>query len=254
MLIKRLILGDMHGLINIYEAIYHIEKPDEVICLGDYVDSFDVPVEEQEDAVHRLVKMKENHKNDKFTILLGNHDFHYLYGAPQIERYSGFSMSTYLWAEDYFTDLIEDQKIQIVYVDEINKTVYSHAGISNTWFNDWKFTSLNDINSILTEEVGGNLEPLRFKFGEHYNPYGDTIWNGCLWIRPKSLSTDMFKENGITWRQIVGHTPGYHIKSMLNDGLMICDAIGKYTSEYLVQYLDVTGEVILEEIKSYVNE
>lgn len=252
-MIKRLILGDMHGLINIYEAIYHIENSDEVICLGDYVDSFNVPIEEQEDAMHRLMKMKEEHKNDKFTILLGNHDFQYLYGAPQIERYSGFSMFTYQWANKYFNELVDAGKIQIVYVDHVNNIVYSHAGISNTWFNDWKFSSLDDINSIFTEKVGGNLEPLRFNFGEHYNAYGDTTWNGCLWIRPKSLSSDMYKDEK-EWRQIVGHTPGYTIRKMNNNNLIIADAIGKSTSEYLVQYLDENNNIIIEEIKSYVHE
>lgn len=248
---KRLILGDMHGLIDIYKKIYKLEKPDDVICLGDYVDSFDVKVEHQEYNMKELIHMKDKHKNGEFIVLLGNHDFQYLYGYPQYERYSGFSWTTFHWAHEYFNQLVKEGKIQIVYVDEKNKIVFSHAGISNTWFNDWEFNSLEDINSILTEEKGGNLEPLKFSYGENYNPYGDTVWNGCTWIRERSLMSDMYiDEDGYTWKQIVGHTPGYEVR-ILNDGkLVIADAIGKKKSQYIIQTLSNEGIIINTDIKT----
>ena len=235
---KRLILGDMHGLIDVYQKIYKKENPDEVICLGDYVDSFDVDVKYQEQNMKYLVEMKDNHTKGNFIILLGNHDFQYLYGYPQYERYSGFSWTTFHWAHEYFNKLVNEKKIQIIYIDNINKTIFSHAGICNTWFNDWQFKSLEDINNLFTEEVGGNLEPLKFALGEDFNPYGDSVWNGCTWIREKSLLSDMYKDQDeYVWNQIVGHTPSNKVR-VLNDGkLIIADAIGKKHSEYIIQTL-----------------
>lgn len=243
---KRLILGDMHGLIDVYQKIYKKENPDDVICLGDYVDSFDVDVKYQEYNMKQLVEMKKNHDKGEFIILLGNHDFHYLYGYPQYERYSGFSWTTFEWAHKYFTELVDDKTIQLIYKDDANKILYSHAGITNTWLNDWTI-NVDELNEILFRNRFNEVQILCFSHEQPYNSYGDNVHQSCIWVREKSLLSDMYKDkNGLVWNQVVGHTPGWNIRT-LNDNLKICDALGKKLSEYLVQIYD-------EESKKIVNE
>ena len=245
---KRLILGDMHGLIDVYQKIYKKENPDDVICLGDYVDSFDVDVKYQEYNMKCLEEMKNNHNKGEFIILLGNHDFHYLYGYPQYERYSGFSYTTFQWAHKYFTELVDNKTIQLIYKDDVNKTLYSHAGITNTWLNDWTI-HIDELNDILFRNRFNEVQILCFSHEQPYNSYGDNVHQSCIWVRENSLMSDMYKDkNGLIWRQIVGHTPGYNIRT-LNDNLIICDALGKKSSEYLIQlYDDETKEIVYENI------
>ena len=246
---KRLILGDMHGLINVYQQIYEKENPDDVICLGDYVDSFDVDVKYQEYNMKCLVEMKKNHDKGEFIILLGNHDFHYLYGYPQYERYSGFSYTTFQWAHKYFTELVDNRTIQLIYKDDVNKILYSHAGITNTWLNDWTI-QIDELNDILQRNRFNEVQILCFSDEKPYNSYGDNVHQSCIWVREKSFLSDMYKDkDGLVWKQIVGHTPGYTIRK-LNDNFIICDSIGLNSSEYLVQfYDDTTKKIISEEIK-----
>ena len=40
MMFKRLVIGDFHGHFESLKAIYDLEKPYEVIHLGDYFDNF----------------------------------------------------------------------------------------------------------------------------------------------------------------------------------------------------------------------
>ncbi len=247
---KRIILGDMHGLIDVYQKIYNKEQPDDVICLGDYVDSFDVDVKYQEYNMKCLVEMKNNHDKGEFIILLGNHDFHYFYGYPQYERYSGFSWTTFQWAHKYFIELIDQRIIQLIYKDDVNKILYSHAGITNTWLNDWTI-HIDELNDILQRNRFNEIQILCFSDEKPYNSYGDNIHQSCIWVREKSLISDMYKDkDGFVWNQIVGHTPGYKIRTF-NDKLKICDALGKNTSEYLIQlYDDETKEIIYESIEN----
>ena len=242
---KRLILGDMHGLWDNYLEIYNYENPDEVICLGDYLDSFTVSHARQEYGVKELFHLQASHhlKNKgKFIILLGNHDFHYLYGYPSIEKYSGFSYHTLSWACLYLNEMLKQKRIKAVYIDYKNKIIYSHAGISNTWINEWNL-KLYDINDLLDNQ---KMDPFMFTHKE-YDPYGDSIYSSCLWIRPSSLHSDMYKdENGEIWKQIVGHTPIKSIENTEDLKLFVCDAIPyKY---YLLHYFDDNDNFVKEEI------
>ena len=82
MLYKRLIFGDFHGHFNSLNQIYQDEKPYSVIHLGDYFDNFHGSADSIKDAFTNLLKLREDHlsdtKNGDFTLLLGNHDYHYI--------------------------------------------------------------------------------------------------------------------------------------------------------------------------------
>ena len=262
-MIKRIVLGDMHGHIDHVKDIYDYEKPDEVIMLGDYLDSGSVLLKDQYKAFDELIKMKENHKDpNKFILLIGNHDFHYMYDRAS---YSGYSNNTWVTMHHTLMKLFERKKMQFIYVDKINNIIYSHAGISNIWFNEHcnNISELEDINQL-------NFRSFDFTYGNSFNVFGDDPLNGPLWVRPMSLSKNMLaNKNGEKYVQIVGHTqtkqpvmfdyngnlhldydnlkdiklitidnlPFYYIKETLNDDMNIIERKiverKKYESSYI---------------------
>ena len=243
---KRLVLGDMHGLWETYLEIYDKENPDEVICLGDYVDSFTVGKAKQEYGVKELFALKRRHESafkGRFIILLGNHDFHYLYGYPTLEKYSGFNWTVFRWAHPWFNNAMKEKLISIIYADYKNKIVYSHAGITNTWINDWNL-KIYDINDKLN--ATDTLDFLKIRY-DHYDAYGENEYNSPIWVRPTSLFNDMFiDDNKEKWTQIVGHTGTEKISISPDEKLFLCDTIPH--KEYLMQYLDDEGKIINYEI------
>ena len=104
--------------------------------------------------------------------------------------------------------------------------IFSHAGISKTWFSTFGFKDIKHIN---------NCEPSeRFAFtpNSYVDCYGDSITQPCVWIRPQPLITDALDG----YIQVVGHTPVKKItnlKSIKDEWpeIWLCDCL---PDEYLV--------------------
>ena len=232
-MIKRIVLGDMHGHIDHVKDIYDYEKPDEVIMLGDYLDSGSVLLKDQYKAFDELIKMKENHKDpNKFILLIGNHDFHYIFNG---EYYSGYKIETQqLCGNILKSAVIEDKDIIPIYVD--NNIIFSHAGVTNTWMtlHNLKLEDVNKIDSMR------DLHKFRFT---GWNMYGDDPKNSPIWVRPNSLISDMYGD----YKQIVGHTHTYTPLTDLN--FIAIDTMPNY---YIVQELEdskVINETIINNTK-----
>lgn len=113
---------------------------------------------------------------------------------------------------------------QWIYVE--GNIIFSHAGISKTWFKDSGFKNLDDINTRQPSELFGFIPEHPFDFS------GDSITQPCVWIRPQSLVEDALDE----YIQVVGHTPVKKItnlKSIKDEfpEIWLCDNLPK---EYLV--------------------
>lgn len=249
---RRVVIGDIHGRWELFNTIYNRENPDIVICLGDYLDSFDISSNEQYECLNKLISIRNEHEqihgNDTFIMLMGNHDYHYIYDT---EQYSGKSQETKVLCKPILHKMIDEHILKRCFVDHVNKTIYSHAGVSNTWMNDWKVNSLDEINTI-------QLDSFIFTYGDSFSPYGDTKYASPIWIRPWSLGHDMWKdENDEIWRQVVGHTEckdgivDFNIVKFTNHiehiPLILCDAI---TKQYMVEHLDYNGNIIDVEYKN----
>lgn len=73
----------------------------------------------------------------------------------------------------------------MICIGDGNKTIYSHAGVSMNWFNQWiKSGSLTDINTIETEAF-------KFTYRNGGDYYGSSSWNSPLWIRPEGLKNHL---------------------------------------------------------------
>ena len=241
---KRIILGDPHGRLDPIKQIYDNEQPDEVIILGDYFDSFNIDAYVQRECYDNIINLRKEHLNQhkgRFVMLIGNHDMHYM--DEKFGRCSGWnpltaSQASYPLCRDWNKEILK-----MIFVDEINHTIYSHAGISMNWFDYWiKSKSLGDIKTIETKAFC-----FTYKDGGDY--YGSSSWNSPLWIRPEGLKKCPYKdERGIVWSQIFGHTePNAPFHWIDNDANFYgVDCIKK---GYMVEILDRSNKLIMREIK-----
>lgn len=239
----RVVIGDPHGRWGYVKQIYDNVKPDEVIILGDYFDSFNIDAYTQRECYDNIIKLRNEHlekgKGD-FIMLIGNHDFHYM--DERFGRCSGWNPLTCSQADYPLCRDWENEVLQFVYVDYKNFTIYSHAGVSQKWFDSWcKDKELEDINSLPSKAFC-------FTFKEGGDYYGSSVYNSPLWIRPEGLMKAPYVDyNGDTWNQIFGHTePGtpIHWKQEFEDYIADFYGIDCIYKHYLIEYLDDNGKLL----------
>ena len=238
---KRIVIGDPHGRWGYVKQIYDKEQPDEVIILGDYFDSFNIDPYDQRDGYNNIIELRNEHlKKNKgdFIMLIGNHDFHYM--DENFGRCSGWnpmtcSIASYPLCRDWEAGILK-----FVHIDYKNFTIYSHAGVSKMWFNEW-CKELDDINTLKTKAF-------LFTYKGGGNVYGTSIYSSPLWIRPEGLKKSPFVDyNGDMWNQVFGHTepdtPIYWKQEFedYNAEFYGIDCIYKH---YLIEELDDKGIII----------
>lgn len=244
---KRLVLGDVHGHIEQVKYAYEKENPDEVIILGDYFDSFVVKPTQQMECMYAINAMRKIHEGiygkGTFITVMGNHDFHYL---TNFEKYSGWNPETAKLAKQILQKMDDDNQLPVVYIDRLNKTIYSHAGVSMSWMKGrCNCYDLNEINTL-------PYDNLRFTYQEGGNSFGSSKFNSPIWIRPSSLLSDMYADKyGEQWTQVVGHTHTYST-NIFNDieDKPILYVIDCLINEYIVETFDDHNKLISREIVS----
>ena len=212
---KIIVIGDIHGHDSWKKIIAHEQTFDKVVFLGDYWDSFRMSPKQQEQNYLDICEFRESNP-DKVITLLGNHDFHYIYPA----QYSGWKSSTRYLATPLLEKDIRENKLPFVYKHE--DILFSHAGITNYWMN-------NVANCLLEDLLEGKVQLKLFDWNGKLgmDPYGDTISNSPIWVRPHSLKCDFLDG----YRQVVGHTHRSTIQWKFIDTLYFFDSLPK---EYLV--------------------
>lgn len=217
---KRCIFGDLHGHYDSFFKLYAKEEPDEVILLGDYLDSFTINSQGCANCLNSILKLKEDHEkhSGKFIILLGNHELHYVLPG---EYYSGHKLETQGLVYKVLSESILNGTIQPIYFED--NTIYSHAGITNTWMDNNGLESLEEVNKV--ESI---LDLGKFRF-TGFNRYGDSVESGPMWVRPKSLTKDHYQN----YTQIVGHTPMK--QSMQIDNLYFIDCMPR---QYIIETIE----------------
>lgn len=196
---KTLLIGDIHGRTT-WKEIIQKESPNRVVFFGDYFDSFNISGIDQIHNFNEIIQFKET-TDIEVIMLVGNHDHHYLYVG---ETYSGYQPA--LQHDIYFTLNKNTKHLQAVYL--FDNILCSHAGISPIWldqsFSSWsKSTMVNDINELY------NYQPRKFNFSHKgFDPYGDSVEQGPLWIRPRSLMKSNKGDDGLKkhFIQVFGHT------------------------------------------------
>ena len=195
---KTVVIGDTHCHTSWKKVLEQNQDADKVIFLGDYYDTFDdVLRAKADDNFNEILDLKRK-EPDKYVILLGNHDYHYLINDSS-ERYSGYSNGTCRGAHKILTDAVEKDLIQVLYIQD--NIIFSHAGVSEYWLKE--VACLDSPEKVTFDLMMQYPYPLSFNTFEGYNSYGESISQSPIWIRPNSLIKD--KLDGFD--QIVGHTP-----------------------------------------------
>jgi len=235
---KTLILGDTHGRSNWKDVLAAHPDAARVVFMGDYLDSFNISGVEQLYNFNEIIRFKE--ETDKEVImLLGNHDHHYLDVG---ETYSGYK-AAHKWD---FNDALKKNMhhLQIAYL--LDDVLFTHAGVSPIWMDDtfgytgWtRETLVADLNELY------KAKPTLFNFSHlGWDPSGDSVEQGPMWIRPRSLMKSNKGDNGLKkhFRQVVGHT---QVKNIFDSFVASEKAMG--SRYYLVDAMEEGGYVIYED-------
>jgi predicted MPP superfamily phosphohydrolase len=243
---KTVVIGDIHGR-SVWKLIVEIEKPDRVIFIGDYFDSFDIKGVDQLSNFQDIIAFKESGQCE-VIMLIGNHDYHYF---PEIGN-TGTSGYQHIFAPSIQYVVGDNRKhLQMAY--QMDEYLFTHAGVSSKFLDNvfmdygWKTENIaTDLNELF------KYKPKQFEFGmavnirkmSYLDPSGDNEEQSPIWIRPRSL----FKVNHDTLRkqviQIFGHTQIEKI-----------DTKGLSTGEryYLIDCLGTSGQyMIIDDL--YMNE
>ena len=209
---KRIIIGDVHCNRGWEKLVKAHPDADEIIFVGDYLDPysrFDKYDEDCVEGVKNFIKIVDFKRAnpEKVTLLIGNHDFHYLSGAKEsCSRYDD-----YFWNQcnPLFDELYKNGEIQVV--KQFCNVLVSHAGVSPAWFEahiveKMSEFSIEEIAVKVNELFISKIEAFRF-FKMDFDGYGDHPMQSPMWIRPTSLKFEMSKlEYPKLITQVVGHT------------------------------------------------
>lgn len=196
---KTIFIGDIHGR-DIWKDIVSQENPDQVVFIGDYFDSFDVPAAVQIHNFKEIIAFKEA-GDCQVVMLIGNHDWHYLKNRNSTSTYSGYQHKHAL----EIAHVLEQNMHHLQMAYQFEGFLCTHAGVSIEWLaaNGFKEINVDEIANIVNEIF--QERPERFDHNG-MNPYGDNTYQTPIWIRPASLITINADALAPHVVQVVGHT------------------------------------------------
>lgn len=231
---KNIVLGDIHGRSS-WKLAVDLEKPDRVIFVGDYFDSYDLKTEEQINNFLDIVEYKKT-SGVEVVMLIGNHDHHYF---PEI-GYTG--TSGYQEIGKYQIEHVIDanrEHLQMAY--GFSNYLFTHAGVSTVFMNDVFGLGGWSVDNVVVElNELFRYKPHAFEF-TGWDPYGNDDKQTPIWIRPAALmrankNTELKRQ----YVQVFGHTQQERL-----DLKAIEKAAGnKY---YCVDCLGTSGEYLIIE-------
>jgi hypothetical protein len=191
---KQLILGDIHGRSIWKDILNKHEDVDRVVFIGDYVDTHEsITGELQLNNLLDIIEYKKNN-SEKVILLVGNHDYQYWPGSPDIGNYSGFQRKMLSKFQETFRD--NKKLFQICFEDEYG-TVYSHAGFTKSFVNK----KLGHFDVSYINDIWRHSPETFCFYKSDWSSCGNDINQSCIWVRPGSLF-----EDSIDKFQIIGHT------------------------------------------------
>jgi hypothetical protein len=229
---KTVIIGDIHGRTIWKEIVKREQDATQFVFLGDYFDPYNTPLENivnpygpltPERLVTNFTDILDFKKNSekKVILLVGNHDLHYMAKVPSSSRYN-IDLRTLLSVEVDLKKLVHSGMLQLC--SHSAGIWYSHAGFSNTWLRDNRL-KLNEaeLNGHFKEALVADLSDNPYGFVEKdyaTDIFGDDVYQGPLWIRPKSVKRDC----PVDIYQIVGHTQN-NLKITEFSDVVLCDSL-----------------------------
>lgn len=231
-MIKRYnIIGDIHGR-TCWKGLVRDDAVN--IFLGDYLDPYDedkikVGVDDLAN-LKEIVRFKKAHPET--ILLLGNHDWHYLFN----EHYSRYNERF----SSVFSDFFKNNWNFFTMACSIeNAMLVTHAGVTRPWLDMVGLQECQapdeiaeNINHLVLEQYGfvWLTASRTFRKGDWM---GESDTASPIWVRPRALLTHNAVPDGF---QIVGHTQMSCIETRNN--VYFVDCLGTNPSSLLVTIND----------------
>ena len=239
------VVPNLHGRTCWQEPAQHFLDThgpvDQVVFLGDYVDSFEVSNEQQLSNFTDVIAFKKADPK-RVMLLLGNQRFQYLYLSTV--KLFGFNEDLYPSLHLYYK--LHSELFQMVH--QVQNTLFAHADISQEWLthHEQKISQrryqlaaagqscqlAGMLNSLL-RSPGGPL--LLWELTEEHS--GTAPFDGPVCIRPDALRASL--PPGLT--QVVGHTHVPEITTFHDEAtgsrVIFMDCLSTKT-EFLTLHLD----------------
>jgi len=233
---KLLIIPDVHGIDSWKESVCEALLTNDVhiIFLGDYVDSFTIDTYKILDNLYEIIKLKKIYP-DRITLLLGNHDYAYVFGKVAI---SGFNFVRWANYRQAFNDNWDLFDLAWGFQGQYKYTLITHAGLTESFFRE-VVRDITDKKSVMYDVLINETDiswidmPLHTLLNYFKDQCG-LMWQiglerwgiyesgSIIWADRRELINDSFK--GID--QIVGHTALNSleiVKTKNNDNLYFTD-------------------------------
>lgn len=222
---KILIVPDVHGRTFWHQAKELMDQVDQIVFLGDYLDPYPhegISFDEAFEEFNEILEFKKEYP-DLVTLLVGNHDMHYIIDEFMNCSRRNIEMQGQLH-ELYNSNL---DLFKLIHIED--DWIFSHAGVYKAWMDKYEFTLENlNLQTFLNSHWPA-LEDLSLYRGGR-NSVGSCIWAD---IR-ESVGHDLIPN----YKQVVGHT-------QLNEKPYITDTIA---------CLDVRRCFILDTETNEINE
>lgn len=205
-----IIIPDTHGRDFWREPVAEYLGKEHILFLGDYLDPYEYEDISTSDAFTRfteIVQLKREN-TDSITLLLGNHDLHYMSGALMGSRYDfthAFMIKKLIAENSAYL------KLAHVHEDGDKKVLFTHAGLRKGWVEAHKQFFEKDgpanvartLNEMWTDAASrpylylilSDISTSRWG----YSAYGSPIWNDI-----EDMADDPDEYPG--WYQIFGHS------------------------------------------------
>ncbi len=174
-------------------------KYDYIVCLGDLVDDwgmeYNLPL--YEETLQSALRFAEQNENALFCY--GNHDVSYVWQKMET-GYSSVARPVVVENYNRLERFLDDR---IRFVHQIDNVLFSHAGLTLEFVEEWFEPIMDDIDAVL-KEVNTSCHALE-------------LWrdNSPIWARPQFCHFEMYPKNML---QVVGHTP---VESPILDGYVL---------------------------------
>ena len=208
-------LGDVHGL-TYWKTVVEEHPGCRYVFLGDYLDPYGyIPRKELLRNLFEIILLKKLQPDD-VVLLLGNHDLHYLRDdAPFCSRYD--------WQiADAASRLFRENAALFQNAYQEEKTVFTHAGISQAWFEeDFKGDASRPIADQLNAPSDEQL-PALFRVGEKRGGRRGAR-GGIFWADITELDDPL---HGFT--QVVGHNRVREVtehEGTAHNKIIFCDCL-----------------------------
>ena len=203
-----LLLPDIHGRKFWEKPCKDISQYDKVIFIGDYVDPYafeHISVPDAIDNMQNIIDLKKNYP-DKVILLLGNHCMPYFSDEYyRMHRFHSRHSSIY---HDQIHDLYNDNKnlFQLAYAS--GDILFTHAGVTSTWFEYELEVKEHDPNKI-ADEINGmlsSMEGIQKLFMVSSCRGGWDSFSSCIWADIKEFINEDKERPLGDIKQVFGHS------------------------------------------------